>query len=84
MSSPSATNCRRAKPGTRTRWLRRRLTERNTVERVADEFVGPTTHVGTVVATEREAAPIDRFATLREGFDATVGSCPARSGSGFA
>ena len=45
-------------------------------ESVADEFSGEYRHVRTVEADEPESALVERFATLREEFDVTVGSYP--------
>ncbi|WP_135854547.1 competence/damage-inducible protein A [Halorussus salinus] len=45
-------------------------------ESVADEFAGETRHAVVVEADEPESALVERFATLREKFDVTVGSYP--------
>ena len=45
-------------------------------ESVADEFAGETHHAVVVEADEPESALVERFATLREEFDVTVGSYP--------
>ncbi|NHN59040.1 MULTISPECIES: molybdopterin-binding protein [Halorussus] len=45
-------------------------------EGIADEFSGEYRHVRTVEADEPESALVERFATLREEFDVTVGSYP--------
>jgi molybdenum cofactor synthesis domain-containing protein len=45
-------------------------------ETVADEFEGERRHVGFVSVDEPERALLDRFGTLQERFDVTVGSYP--------
>ncbi|WP_411963101.1 competence/damage-inducible protein A [Haloferax sp. YSMS24] len=45
-------------------------------ERVADEFVGETTHVRYVHTSDPESSLIERFEEIRDLFDVTVGSYP--------
>ena len=45
-------------------------------EAVADEFSGEYRHVRIVEADEPESALVERFATLRDQFDVTIGSYP--------